>query len=236
MAKRYGKTIQLWPGGQGVTIDGDGDSLRVKINGRWRKPNAELARKIKIELTAEIYAERDVWHCDSSLVDDLLEEGSILGGEFSMENVINLYPDPSDWDLEQCREWLDDHGIGDRPDPDPWAMDDAAMIEAMDEDPDEPPEEMAGKSPDELRPILIEQIEADCHAMDEWRDLVFKHADAAEIYEWWRVDSGLAERLKEIGECVLDNAYGNWWGRCCTGQGYLMDGTLQQVAALVLSR
>ena len=37
-------------------------------------------------------------------------------------------------------------------------------------------------------------------------------------------------QLREIGEIVIDNDYGEWWGRGCCGQGVLMDGTLQEVA------
>jgi hypothetical protein len=49
-----------------------------------------------------------------------------------------------------------------------------------------------------------------------------------EIYEWWRVTDGLAPWLAEIGECILDNSYGYWWGRQATGQQMIMDGTLQR--------
>lgn len=51
------------------------------------------------------------------------------------------------------------------------------------------------------------------------------------MYEWWRVTEWLARQLKGIGEVVLDNNFGTWWGRTCIGQGLIMDGTLQRVAA-----
>jgi hypothetical protein len=66
---------------------------------------------------------------------------------------------------------------------------------------------------------------------DEWRDAVREHATDAEIYEWYRVTDWLSRQLNKIGECVLDNAYGQWWGRQCTGQALIMDGTLQRIAA-----
>ncbi len=65
---------------------------------------------------------------------------------------------------------------------------------------------------------------------DNLRDLVTEHTEAAEIMEWWAVTEWLADQLKGIGEPVLDNAYGYWWGRTCTGQAMKMDGTLQQIA------
>jgi hypothetical protein len=63
------------------------------------------------------------------------------------------------------------------------------------------------------------------------RDNIRDNAEPAEVYEWWRITSWLCTQLHEIGEVTIDNGYGCWWGRCCTGQGYLMDGTLQRVAA-----
>ena len=51
------------------------------------------------------------------------------------------------------------------------------------------------------------------------------------MYEWWRVSSWLCEQLHAIGEVTIDNDYGYWWGRTCTGQGWIMDGVLQRVAA-----
>lgn len=57
-----------------------------------------------------------------------------------------------------------------------------------------------------------------------------------EIYEWWRVSEMLARNLKDIGESILDNGYGTWWGRTCTGQSMLMDGTIQRAAAQIEDR
>ena len=46
----------------------------------------------------------------------------------------------------------------------------------------------------------------------------------------WAVTEWLAKELLDIGECVLDNVYGYWWGRQCSGQAIKMDGTLQEIA------
>lgn len=59
----------------------------------------------------------------------------------------------------------------------------------------------------------------------------FAQDNPAEIYEWWLVSDWLCTKLREHGECVLDNGYGQWWGRQVTGQAMIMDGTLQQIAA-----
>ena len=69
---------------------------------------------------------------------------------------------------------------------------------------------------------------------DEWHDLPFDEREELarehgfdpephEIYEWWVVSSYMAERLSELGQPILDNGYGTWWGRTCTGQSIYLD-------------
>jgi len=55
-----------------------------------------------------------------------------------------------------------------------------------------------------------------------------------EIFEWWCVSSWLAEHLKEEGQPVLENGYGQWWGRCTTGQSIDMDGVMQRIAQKIM--
>ena len=50
-----------------------------------------------------------------------------------------------------------------------------------------------------------------------------------EPYEWWRVSQYLCDKLNERGEPVIDNEYGQWWGRTCTGQSIILDGTIQRI-------
>jgi len=57
-----------------------------------------------------------------------------------------------------------------------------------------------------------------------------------EVFEWWLVTRWLAEELRAIGEPVLDNGFGYWWGRSCTGQAILLDGTLQVIAERLIER
>lgn len=85
---------------------------------------------------------------------------------------------------------------------------------------------------DEIKDFLNDRnIEfADDAEEYELKGLVRANAEPAEIYEWYRVDGWLAKQLAKVGECVLDNDYGTWWGRCATGQQLIMDGTLQKVA------
>jgi hypothetical protein len=50
-----------------------------------------------------------------------------------------------------------------------------------------------------------------------------------EIYEWWVVTPYVAERLREFGEPVLENDFGVWWGRTCTGQSVCLDGVIARL-------
>lgn len=199
------KTLQLWPGGTSITYAGDySDSApppTVYPSG-WadtatpsRPATPEEHRAIRINERAAMYLERDVLAYMSSLVDDLrklqYEQRGDLAEGFSDENIANLTPDPSDWDLKTCEDWIEERGIDT---PDAHGMDEDDWLEAL-------------------------------------QDIVRDHAEPAEIYEWWLVSDWLGHRLAEIGECVLDSGYGVFWGRTCTGQAIIMDGTLQAVAA-----
>lgn len=244
--KRETRTIQTWPGGASYEYRGDPDGpakqrqLRPGYNreARWRPGTEDEWRQIRIELRAEIYGDRDILGCDSALVDDLIKAAGVYGGKhsdlldgFSYEEIRNIYKDPSDWTLEQCRDYIRDLGDEGGIDPNPWTMDRAALIELSDGVLD-----VTDATPtDTLREQVIEAIDDETiDGLKDWRDAARELAqdNPAEVYEWWRVTSWLCDQLDKIGEVTIDNGYGHWWGRTCTGQGYLMDGTLQQVAAL----
>ena len=100
-------------------------------------------------------------------------------------------------------------------------------------------EENYGKDK-EFTTMLLESMEkesSDWHHMWAW-----EHNDIAaqwqercnerEIYEWWDVSDSLARDLQECGEIVVDGL----WGRMCSGQSILLDGTFQDVARLRINR
>lgn len=236
--------LQLWPGGKSVQFHGDihrpaeRRRLRNSSDEPWRHGTVEEWRQIEIETLAKIYADRDVLCCDSALVDDLIKSANSgdryvpdLAEGFQYEEIRNLYRDPSDWTLEKCREYLSDYG-GDEPDdPNPWTMDRDAIVEALN---DVSIECTDDESIETLREALITNIDDETiDGLDTWREACRDHAqdNPAEVFEWWRVSSWLCGQLDAIGEVTIDNGYGHWWGRTCTGQGFIMDGTLQQVAA-----
>lgn len=218
------RTLQVWPSGQGFSyrgdIDGPASQKRLRVtsyNGdkpkRWRPGTADEWRSIRIQVRAALYGERDILGCDSSLIDDLIKaagSGDLsgdLGEGFSYEEIHGLYADPSDWNADKCRDYASDNGI-DLPDV-PTIGDDDKPDPDADED-------------DSRYGWLTEAREA---CAEYARD------NPAEVYEWWRVTSWLCKQLAGIGEVTIDNGYGCWWGRTCTGQQWIMDGTLQTVAA-----
>ena len=61
------------------------------------------------------------------------------------------------------------------------------------------------------------------------------NADPAEPLEWWAVSEWFANKLREHGECILDNDYGTWWGRTTSGQSVVLDGVIQRIAVEALT-
>ena len=68
---------------------------------------------------------------------------------------------------------------------------------------------------------------SDQELIDEVRN---KGEDIQEIFEWYLVSDWLLDRLREINEPVIDNDYGEYWGRCCTGQAICLDHNMQVLA------
>ena len=54
--------------------------------------------------------------------------------------------------------------------------------------------------------------------------------DINEICEWYLVSDWFLDRLREINEPIIDNDYGEYWGRCGTGQSIYLDHNIQELA------
>ena len=205
-------TIQVWPSGKSYEYTGDpfsGAPWRTRPSGErdelinpWNDAHCLGGHwaEIRIELRAQRIQDQDIFKNDSSLVDDMrgawADLPDRLSEEWQFDNITHMYPDPSEWDAERCRDWLSDYGID-------WLA-------------------------------LGEHVSSTASLdADELRDLVNDHAEPVEILEWWAVTDWLAQKLNAINEPVLSNAYGHWWGRTCSGQALIMDGTLQQIAAAI---
>lgn len=233
-SKHDSTTIQTWPAGDSITYSGSYPEYRVKAAGRWHKATPEEVRAIHRNVMAGRYQDRDVLACDSSLVSALSEAAAETHADvaqaFDLEHWENVYADPSDWSLTECRDYCEEYGGGPRSALDPWSMDRAELIETLtgigiecrDDETD-----------DTLRAAVIANIDDETlDGLDEWREAARDTAqdNPAEVVEWWRVSRWLCDQLRAIGEVVIDNEYGEWWGRCTTGQGMLMDGVLQRIA------
>lgn len=63
---------------------------------------------------------------------------------------------------------------------------------------------------------------------EQIEDLVYENPK--EIFEWYLVSDWFLERLQEINEPYIENDYGDYWGRCCTGQAICLDYNIQKLA------
>ena len=59
-----------------------------------------------------------------------------------------------------------------------------------------------------------------------------RNEDQKEIYEYWCVTEWLYNKLKELGEPVVQWENLNIWGRTCTGQAIALDNTMTKVRKL----
>jgi hypothetical protein len=162
--------------------------------------------------------------CQSALVNELVEQG--FDG-FDYDDIENLYPDPSAWGLDECREFLQERG-GRMPEDDPYLMDDAELRRELLNIGIDPGEDDTAT----LRAAVIANYDDGIIPGNHyWRNRVRDIAEPAEIFEWWVIaDSMVLDDLLAQGECVIDNDYGRWWGRCCTGQANYLDSTFREMA------
>jgi hypothetical protein len=81
-----------------------------------------------------------------------------------------VYPDLSEWTLQQCRAWLDDIGYS-RPDPDPWTMNRAELLAFLADSGID--DGLSGKDEDDIRYAVISAVNAgDADGLDDWRERV----------------------------------------------------------------
>ena len=171
--------------------------------------------------------EQDVLVCQSALVESLLAEGDREG--WTVDDIENLYPHVHDAGVERCHEVLIEHGA-ELPVPNPFIMDRGELHELALKVSHTDSDGLATYSESHLRQFVIIQIdEGSIAGLDEWREAA-GDCGPQEVFEWWLVTPYLARHLRDIDEPILDNDYGCWWGRTCTGQSILLDGTLQRIA------
>ena len=54
--------------------------------------------------------------------------------------------------------------------------------------------------------------------------------DDIKDYEWYLVSQWFLDRIKEINEPYIENSYGTYWGRQCSGQSIYLDYNIQELA------
>lgn len=240
------RTVQVFPSGRMYHVRGQYPEFQIAENrsDEFRPATPQETVAIQAQELAQVYADRDILCCDSHLIDSLARlddsgtlHGDDMSGAWGIDQWENVYRNPDDWSLEECRDYLEGYG-GELPDPNPWSMDRLSLVELLESIDFETDDNLRNMSEDELRAAVAGSIDiGSLDGLEEWQDACREIAqdNPADVMEWWRVSSWLCRALRESGEVIIDNDYGCWWGRACTGQGYIMDGTLQEIAQRYLS-
>jgi len=188
----------------------------------------------KIDETAERLLDLEVLVCQSSLVDSLLREATRPG--WTSDEIENLWHEADDMWFDACYATLAEFGTN-SPEPDPYAMDYVQLLDTAVGASDQVLGDglFCALEENELRRVVVGLIDDGMvEGLDVWRDAV-RELPPREVYEWWLVTPYLLQKLRHIGEPVIDNGYGHWWGRTCTGQSILLDGTLQLIARRMMA-
>lgn len=185
------------------------------------------------------FVEREVGVCVTREIEYILRMSwDDSNAPYSWDDVENFNgPDTDDWDIDLCREFLDDHG-GDYPDPNPFEMDKEDLDEFAEENEIDWSDivkyyEDGYISVQDKRLIVITVIdEGEAEGLDAWREAVRECAEEnpPEIFEWWTVSNWLADKLYAKGECVIRNRFSpSLWGRQTTGQAIFLDGIIGEI-------
>lgn len=142
---------------------------------------------------------REVLKCESMLVDDLLKEGKFQYEDISNSQEVNA-------EIDGVWEYFD-------------------TIEEAQEKLEELQEQLDTLEGEEGLEADIEKLEADIDSLERAID----EPDFKEIFEWWSVSNWLMEKLEQRGEPILHTDYGDYWGRCCTGQAIAMDSVIRDL-------
>ncbi len=85
---------------------------------------------------------------------------------------------------------------------------------------------------EEIIKYYLDDIELNEDSKEITSDILdeYKYENPKEIYEWYLVSHWFLDRLEEINEPIINNDYGEYWGRCCTGQAIYLDYNIQELA------
>ena len=65
--------------------------------------------------------------------------------------------------------------------------------------------------------------------IDNIQNLYDEEDQLKEVLEWWLVSDWLGRHLINEGEVVIQSDVGHYWGRTCSGQSIILDGTIQDI-------
>lgn len=167
--------------------------------------DVQESKEAAIEARAKDYQERCIHANQTSLVFYLLGKEDHV----CWDDVTNLAPNTSAMDGDQLAEFISDELDED------WR----SLID-LDAYTDR------GNSTEDVEPDHLLDGE-----LDYLRDYIDENCTPREIFEWYLVDSFLADELEALGHPTLTDGSNHWWGRRTTGQYILMDGILQEIAA-----
>lgn len=237
MSSDHVKSIQCWPGGDSFhyrgDVDGPPDQRRVKkhTDAEWRDGTSAEWRQIAISARAEMYQRSMIYVNQTMLVEELIRDEHT---GFLSDDIRNLATNAEIMDAQECRDWLTERGIDWNSGPtDPCAECDG---DGQTHNPSESLAPIPCATCEGAGETLNPDGDEDPEYLADLRELVSDHGECVDILEWYLVDSWLCGELDAVGEPTLDNDYGYWWGRTCSGQGLIMDGTLQRIAAKRVGR
>ena len=233
------KTLQIFPRGDMVTFSGEFPHYTDESGAEF-PPDEQ--KRIHAQVLADRWIEVEILANQSSLVSALIgpefnEYGIGTDGfdGFTTDDIENVYRDFSNATIGECREYLNDIG-GDEPDVNPWKMNRDELAELL---ADVSIQVYDHESESDLRAAVIANIDDETiDGLGEWRTAANNLAqeNPNESYQWFLVSEWLCGKLRDAGEIVIDNGYGQWWGRGCAGQAIAMDGTIQAIARKIMDR
>lgn len=157
----------------------------------------------KLTQRIESLVNQEILLCQSSLVEAMLENGMA-----SYDDIENTYKDNSE-EIEELQNEVEE------------IKDNERYIEL-----DDKYEEIEGEEEIEYNNFNkeIEKLESKIEELEQEQET------PQEAYEWWAVTEWFANKLRGYNELILDNDYGTWWGRSCSGQAIKMDYIIEQIA------
>lgn len=170
---------------------------------------------LKNQKIKEEFVKREVYCCESSVVDYILRTTYdsmeyFKDAPFNYEDIENQYIDNSDR-IEELEERI--NNLKDEKDTIEDEMD------LMEEEGDEDYSVEEGQA---------DEIEAEIQNLEsEKEELELQQEEPVEVYEWWKVSGWLCEKLKDMGEVVIPHM--QLWGRGVTGQSISLDYTISKI-------